>query len=65
MTAVPQEALDAVLIGGNHLAVHIGMDHPPHTATHEEAMKFYRPGWSLDAWCCWKAIMELRDAMGR
>lgn len=59
--------LQRVLVGGNHLALLIGADHPPHTANHETARAHYhihRKGQdAYEAWCCWKTIMELRDAI--
>lgn len=57
-------ALKQVLIGGNHLATIIG-DHPPHTAAHDEALKYYGPSDAYEAWCCWRTIMEARLAIAR
>jgi hypothetical protein len=58
------EALERVMIGGNHVALLIGMPHPPATATHEEAREHYRTRLeSYEAWCCWKTIMEARRAL--
>lgn len=64
---VPKALLERVLIGGNHLALIIGADHPPYTATHDQALEHY-VGENHDhdgygAWCCWRTIMELRDAV--
>lgn len=59
------EALERVFIGGNHLGIIIGADHPPHTADHDEARKHYtdRPD-IYEAWCCWKSIMEVARSTG-
>ena len=52
-------ALERVLIGGNHLALLIGPDHPPYTATHDDAMAHYQSNHdAYEAWCCWRTIME-------
>lgn len=63
--------LQRVLIGGNHLALLIGADHPLHTVDHQTALTHYHSGRgragrgqdAYEAWCCWKTIMELRDAI--
>lgn len=60
-----QRAIGDVLIGGNHLALLIGADHPPYTATPDEALAFYGK-IDLDRfeiWCCWRSIMRARDAL--
>jgi hypothetical protein len=52
------DALHTVAIGGNHLALIIGSDHPPYTAHDDVALRHY--GDNLDtynAWVCWKIIM--------
>lgn len=59
-----REALRSVLIGGNHLATIIG-DHPPHTASHDEALEHYGAGDAYEAWCCWRAIMNARSALSQ
>ena len=61
-------ALESVLIGGNHVALLIGADHPPFTASHDAAMEHYigrdrRNHNGYDAWCCWRAIMHARSAL--
>lgn len=67
ISAVPDmmEALNRVLIGGNHLGLVIGADHPPHTATHDEARKHYGAGDKYEAWCCWREIMNARSALAK
>jgi hypothetical protein len=58
-------ALQSVMIGGNHLASIIGPDaHLPHTALYADALEHYGAGAKYDAWCCWKSIMDARDAVG-
>jgi hypothetical protein len=59
-----RHALEKVMVGGNHLVTIIGVDHPPHTATHDAAMNHYGvDDYAYDAWCCWRAIMEARAAL--
>ena len=67
ISAVPDmmEALESVLIGGNHLGLVIGADHPPHTATHEDAQRHYGAGDKYEVWCCWRAIMNARAALAK
>ena len=67
ISAVPEmmEALESVLIGGNHLGLVIGADHPPHTATHEDAQRHYGAGDKYEVWCCWQAIMNARADLAK
>lgn len=58
-------ALTKIMVGGNHVALLIGADHPPHTASHEEALEHYGAGDKYEAWCCWRTIMEARDVLQR
>jgi len=61
-----QKALESVLVGGNHLALLIGTNHPPYTASHDEALRHYKlePDHdTYEAWCCWRAIMQARDVL--
>lgn len=59
-----RKALEKVMVGGNHLGLIIGADHPPYTASHEEARAHYADAiWTYEAWCCWKTIMEARPAL--
>ncbi len=58
------EALRHVLIGGNHVALLIGSDHPPYAATHDEAREHYEMQEQYEAWCCWRTVMYARDALG-
>lgn len=58
-------ALQSVMIGGNHLASILGPDdHLEHTASYENALKHYGAGDKYEVWCCWKSIMDARDAVG-
>lgn len=61
--AALREALDGVMIGGNHVALLIGADHPPHTASHDDALTHYGAGRQYEAWCCWRSIMHARAAL--
>lgn len=56
---ITSELLEKVLIGGNHLALHIGAEHPLYTDSCDTALAWYGPGIKYDVWCCWKNIMEL------
>lgn len=59
-----EAALRSVLIGGNHVALLIGPDHPPTGTSHDVARLHYgssRDGY--EAWCCWNAIMRARDVL--
>lgn len=59
-----REALEQVLIGGNHIALLIGADHPPHTATHDEARKHYKTSQdTYEIWCCWRTMMHARAVL--
>jgi len=58
-----EAALRNVIIGGNHVALLIGVGHPPHTETHEKVLTYYGAGDAYEAWCCWKTIMEARKTL--
>lgn len=58
-----EAALSSVLIGGNHLALLIGADHPLHTASHDEARAHYGSGDIYEIWCCWRAMMNAGPAL--
>jgi hypothetical protein len=53
------DAIERALIGGNHLALLIGVDHPPYTAEPDEALELYGAGETYDIWCAWRALMRL------
>lgn len=59
------EALKQVMIGGNHLALLIGADHPPADCYHDKALSHYGAGDKYEIWCCWKTIMLARAALSR
>lgn len=61
---VLEEALDGVMIGGNHLALLIGADHPAYGTDHYAALEHYGAGDHYEAWCAWDAIMLARQALG-
>lgn len=63
-----EAALKEVLIGGNHVALLIGADHPTHEATHDYAREHYYASpvgcqEHYEAWCCWRTIMRARDVL--
>ena len=58
-----EAALRSVMVGGNHVALLIGSDHPSHTATHDDARKHYAMQEQYEAWCCWRTIMHARDVL--
>jgi hypothetical protein len=58
-----EAAFDGVLIGGNHLALLIGAGHPPYTATPGYALEHYGSGDTYEIWCCWRSIMQARQAL--
>lgn len=60
-----RSAIEAVMIGGNHLVSIIGPNEIlPYRYSAESALEYYGAGPKYDAWCCWKSIMMLRDAKG-
>ena len=58
-----QAVLDSIMIGGNHLALLIGPDHPPFTALPLDALEHYGAGDIYEIWCCWRSIMTARQAL--
>ena len=60
--AKAREGLEGVFIGGNHLALIIGVDHPTYTTDHFEALEFYGEDrlTEYNAWSAWAAIMRVR-----
>ena len=65
LEAVPvmKEALEDIMVGGNHLALLIGADHPPYTSDPQEALEHYGAGDTYEVWCCWRSIMLARQAL--
>ena len=65
-----QEALERVLIGGNHLATvlikNVGADFAdkcPPDMEHEDALRILCATDEYEIWCCWNAIMNAREAL--
>lgn len=58
-----EAAIRSIMIGGNHVALLIGTDHPDYTETHDAALAHYGAGDQYEAWCCWRSIMCARDAL--
>lgn len=63
--AALEDALREVFIGCNHLALLIGADHPPYEAEPPVALAHYGAGDQYEIWCCWRAIMLARLALGK
>jgi hypothetical protein len=59
MSKALEQAIERALVGGNHLALLIGSDHPPHTAEASQALEHYGAGAQYDIWCAWRALMNL------
>ena len=57
------EALDGVMVGGNHLAVWLSDDHPPAEVEPLAALEKIGAGVSFDVWCCWRSIMLARTTL--
>ena len=58
-------ALESIFVGGNHIATYMDSSEMPYTAGHDEALEHYGADIRYDMWCCWKAIMEARQAIKR
>lgn len=56
-------ALDSTMIGGNHLALLIGPEHPPHTTNPMDALAHYGACDTYEIWCYWRAVMIARNAL--
>lgn len=55
-------AIGICLIGGNHVALIIGGNHPPYGTDVDVARQHYAGDQiRYEAWCCWNAIMRARD----
>ncbi len=56
--------LEKVLVGGNHLALHIDADAPSYKVDFESALEYFGDdGVAYDAWVCWATIMNTRDTL--
>jgi hypothetical protein len=59
-----EEAIENVLVGGNHVALLLGVDHPPYTWEPANARLMYLGRQeAYEAWCCWRSIMQARDVL--
>lgn len=58
-----EAALRLCMIGGNHLPLIFGVNHPHAGLPVEAALKVFGPGAKYEAWCCWDAIMRARDVL--
>lgn len=58
-----RDVLENIMVGGNHLALLIGANHPPYTAESEDALRHYGAGDTYEIWCCWRSIMQARQAL--
>lgn len=58
-----REAFGLVMIGGNHLAIHLPDCSPAFGAPHLQALEAMGPGIYYDIWCCWNSIMVARAAL--
>jgi hypothetical protein len=50
------EGLQACMIGGNHLALHLPENHPPTETDPLEALEKMGAGIDYDIWCAWRSI---------
>lgn len=57
------EALDGIMVGGNHLAVWLPDNHPPADVEPLVALEKIGAGVSYDVWCCWRSIMLARTTL--
>jgi len=57
------EALDGVMIGGNHLAGLLPMDNVSYESDPATALEQMGSGMDYEVWCCWRSIMRARDAV--
>jgi hypothetical protein len=61
--AKAEEALDGIMVGGNHLAVWLPDNHPPADVEPLVALEKIGAGVSYDVWCCWRSIMLARTTL--
>lgn len=59
-----EAALSRCMIGGNHLAVWLPEPCPPVETEPLDALEQIGAGAKYDMWCCWRAIMQARAALG-
>jgi hypothetical protein len=58
-----EAALHTALTGCNHLGLLIGANHPPDTASHDDALEHYGAGDQYEIWCCWRAIRQAANTL--
>ena len=58
-----EDALRLCMVGGNHLPLIFGVNHPHAGVPAESALRVFGPGVKYEAWCCWDAIMRARDVL--
>jgi len=58
-----RDALEGVLVGGNHLATWLPIPHPPFSDEPSTALEQLGAGITYDIWCCWRSIMQARAAL--
>lgn len=51
-----RDAIELMLIGGNHLALYHNELWPTYNTCHSIALKRLGAGLQYDMWCCWNAI---------
>ena len=57
------KALNGVMIGGNHLATWLPIDHAPFEADPLTVLEQMGAGMEYDIWCCWRSIMQARPVL--
>jgi len=57
------EALDGVMIGGNHLATILPDSFPPAKTEPLIALEAMGYGYDFEVWCCWRSIMIARTTL--
>ena len=57
------EALCGIMIGGNHLATWLPVDHASFESDPLTVLEQIGAGMEYDIWCCWRSIMQGRKAL--
>jgi chromosome segregation ATPase len=57
------EALESVMVGGNHLAILLPDTFPPAETKPLDALEIMGAGDSYEVWCCWRSIMLARATL--
>ena len=57
------EALDGVMVGGNHLATILPDSFPPAETEPLIALETMGYGYDFEVWCCWRSIMLSRTTL--